>query len=149
MTQNLQNKLAFCNSYVIRFCLFWTFRSQELLSHEVAHGYLQVFPECVARVPVSLWGFGGKAVFAKSCSMLSTVRKARLRDRPTVCVTAVKALICANPSLATSCYATWTFTCNLMLRYFTFTSNLILRYLNFHLQLHATLLDFVNWSYGI
>ena len=28
-----------------------------------------MFPERVARVPVSLWGSGGKAVFAKSCSM--------------------------------------------------------------------------------
>ena len=26
-----------------------------------------LFPECVARVPVSLWGSGGEAVFAKSC----------------------------------------------------------------------------------
>ena len=25
------------------------------------------FPECVARVPVSLWGSGGEAVFAKIC----------------------------------------------------------------------------------
>ena len=25
------------------------------------------FPECVARVPVSLWGSGGEAVFAESC----------------------------------------------------------------------------------
>ena len=45
-----------------------------------------LFPECVARVPVSLWGFGGEAAFARSCSMLSTVRKrpqpfARVRNR--------------------------------------------------------------------
>ena len=26
-----------------------------------------IFPECVARVPVSLWGSGGEAVFAQSC----------------------------------------------------------------------------------
>ena len=26
-----------------------------------------IFPECVARVPVSLWGCGGRAVFAGRC----------------------------------------------------------------------------------
>ena len=30
-------------------------------------GYRAVFPECVARVPVSHWGSGGEAVFAKFC----------------------------------------------------------------------------------
>ena len=29
----------FCNSYAVRFCLFWTFRGQELLSHEGARGF--------------------------------------------------------------------------------------------------------------
>ena len=38
------------------------------------------FSEGVARVPVSLWGFGGEAMFAKSCVMLATVRN-RLRVR--------------------------------------------------------------------
>ena len=28
---------------------------------------LRFFPECVARVPVSLWGSGGKALLANSC----------------------------------------------------------------------------------
>ena len=35
---------------------------------------LAMFPECVARVPVSLWGCGGWAVFARCC--------ATVRNRP-------------------------------------------------------------------
>ena len=35
---------------------------------------LCVFPECVARVPVSLWGSGGWSVFARRC--------VRVRNRP-------------------------------------------------------------------
>ena len=29
------------------------------LSHDLSHDYPMLFPECVARVPVSLWGSGG------------------------------------------------------------------------------------------
>ena len=51
-------------------------------------------PECVARVPVSLWGSGGKAVFAKSCVCV--------RNRPqvfaTVCVSAVRLSTVASAS---------------------------------------------------
>ena len=32
------------------------------------------FPECVARVPVSLWGSGGWSVFARRCVVVATVR---------------------------------------------------------------------------
>ena len=43
-------------------------------------------PECVARVPVSSWRFGGKAVIAKSCVCV------RNRSQPlaTVCASAVR-----------------------------------------------------------
>ena len=45
---------------------------------------IRFFPECVARVPVSLWGCGGWAVFARRCA---TVRSrpqplATVRNRP-------------------------------------------------------------------
>ena len=50
------------------------------------------FPECVARVPVSLWGSGGEAVFAKSCVCV------RNRSQPsaTVCVRVARLSLCAN-----------------------------------------------------
>ena len=43
-----------------------------LVSHMVwlpwqPHEISGFFPECVARVPVSLWGCGGRAVFAGRC----------------------------------------------------------------------------------
>ena len=46
--------------------------------------YYVFFPECVARVPVSLWGCGGRGVFAGCCP---TVRNrsqpsATVRNRP-------------------------------------------------------------------
>ena len=49
----------------------------------------------VARVPVSLWGSGGKAVFAKCCVCV------RNRPQPSatvrnVCVRAVRLSLCAN-----------------------------------------------------
>ena len=43
------------------------------------------FPECVARVPVSLWGSGGEAVFAKSC----VCGRNRRQMSATLCVSAV------------------------------------------------------------
>ena len=40
----------------------------------IASFFICLFPECVARVPVSLWGSGGWSVFARRC--------VRVRNRP-------------------------------------------------------------------
>ena len=55
-----------------------------------------IFPECVARVPVSLWGSGGEAVFAKSCVCVRNRSQpsATVRNSPqppaTVCMRAIR-----------------------------------------------------------
>ena len=48
--------------------------------------YLSPFPECVARVPVSLWGCGGRAVFAGRCVYVRNRPQpsATVRSRPQV-----------------------------------------------------------------
>ena len=55
-----------------------------------------IFPECVARVPVSLWGCGGEAVFAENC-VSATVRN-RPQPFATVCVSAVRLSTVASAS---------------------------------------------------
>ena len=59
------------------------------------------FPECVARVPVSLWGSGGEAVFAKSC----VCGRNRRQPSATVCVSAMAVRLhgkCIRSGLVTS-----------------------------------------------
>ena len=38
---------------------------EQLVPHDVTGR--NDFPDCVTTVPVSLWGFGGEAAFARSC----------------------------------------------------------------------------------
>ena len=52
------------------------------------------FPECVARVPVSLGGLGGEAVFAKFC----VCGRNRPQVSATACVTAVRLSTVASAS---------------------------------------------------
>ena len=61
-------------------------------SFQVLLDWWRRFPDCVARVPVSLWGSGGKAVFAKCCVCV------RNRSQPfaTVFLTAVRLSTVAN-----------------------------------------------------
>ena len=50
--------------------------------------FIEPFPECVAWVPVSLWGSGGEAALGAPCCQPSA----------TVCVTAVWLSLCADAS---------------------------------------------------
>ena len=67
--------------------------NQALASKQGNSGF---FPERVARVPVSLWGSGGEAAFAKSFAFVcATVRNHR-QPSSTVCMSAVRLSLCAD-----------------------------------------------------
>ena len=40
---------------------------QKMVDPQIGSSLYMFFPECVARVPVSLWGCGGRALFAGRC----------------------------------------------------------------------------------
>ena len=59
-------------SEAVSFC--GMFRTFTFLRLDFSQAFDKVFPECVARVPVSLWGSGVEGVFARRCF--------RVRNRP-------------------------------------------------------------------